>query len=346
MHHNHRSTNRIVALFVLFGIAILAVFTAMILINNKTFADKSYYRTVVQHAKGLSAKPAVLFKGLEIGRVESFRLNPINNDIEVDFWVFDEYKGKIVRHALLIGHQNTLLGDISPFELVLPQMAKVINYEVLPPGELVPHFTSELGQAYIRNGLVLVEGDSIDSIIASVNTLLLNLQQENNPDAGSLFRILDRIAKITDHLLSVSESLRQSQILPEAEKMLLEGKGFLSEIPATLNQINQLLASIDKTVNSANQVLSGYEKPADIVNDVTDGKIPPMLDNVNASVDVLRQMLADVHAEREQLVITINGIQKVLDRLDKTLQGVNNNPLIKPGIEQKPTTKGIEMNEH
>ena len=111
-----KSTDKIVTLFVLIGLAVLVVFTVMILINNKTFVDKTYYRTVVAHAKGLGAKPAVLFKGFEIGRVDAFRLNPINNDIEVDFWVYDSYKNRIVKHALLIGHQNTLLGDISPFE--------------------------------------------------------------------------------------------------------------------------------------------------------------------------------------------------------------------------------------
>ena len=60
--------------------------------------------------------------------------------------------------------------------------------------------------------------------------------------------------------------------------------------------------------------------------------------------DILQNMLKDVHAEREQLVITVNSIQQVLNRLDKTLQGVNNNPFIKPGIEQAPKRKGIEIN--
>lgn len=345
MHHNPTNTNKIVALFVVAGLGILMIFTAMILINNKTFADKTYYRTVVQHAKGLSAKPAVLFMGLEIGRVEDFRLNMTNNEIEVDFWVFSQYRTKVVRHALLIGHQNTLLGDISPFELVLPEITKVSEYEPLEPLGLVPHVSSHLGQAYIKNGLVMVEGDSIDSIIASVNTLLLNLQQENNPDAGSLFRILDRIAKITDHLLSVSEAMRSSTLLPEAETMLAEIKLFVGQFPDTLVRVNRLLESVDKTVNQANHTIAGYARPEQIVAGITDNQIPPMLNSMNESLVLLQTMLKDVHGQREQLAITVLSVQEVLEKLDKTLQGVNNNPLLKPGIEQQPKLQGIEMND-
>ena len=345
MHHNPKNTNKIVVLFALLGLGILLVFTAMIVVKNKTFADKTYYRTVVQHAKGLSAKPAVLFMGLEIGRVESFRLNLINNEIEVDFWVFSQYRSKIVRHALLIGHQKTLLGEISPFELVLPEITKVSKYEQLAPGELVPHINSRLGQAYVKNGLVLVEGDSVDSIIASVNTLLLNLQQENNPDAGSLFRILDRTAKITDHLLNVSQSLRKSRILPESEKMLAETKAFVSQFPETLQKINRLLESVDKAVNQANTTIASYAEPQQLVAGITDNQIPPMLHSMNESLQLLQAMLKDVHAQREQLAITVLSVQQVLDRLDKTLQGMNNNPLLKMGIEAPTKVQGIEMND-
>ena len=345
MHHNPKNSDKIVLIFVAVGIGILLVFTSLIMVNNKTFADKTYYRTVVKHAKGLSAKPAVLFMGLEIGRVDSFHLNHANNQIEVEFWVFSEYRSKLVRHAVLIGHQKTLLGDISPFELVLPELDKVLKYQPLEQGELIPHINSELGQAYVKNGLVLVEGDSVDSIIASVNTLLLNLQQENNPDAGSLFRILDRIAKITDHLLNVSESLRKSSILPEAEQMLAETEQFVSQFPDTLNRVNRLLDSVDKTVNQANTTIASYSQPQQLVAGITDNQIPPMLNSMTESLQLLQIMLKDVHAQREQLAITVHSVQQVLERLDKTLQGVNNNPLLKQGIELKTKPQGIEMND-
>ena len=345
MQHNPKNTNKIVSLFILVGVAILVVFTVMVLVNNKTFVDRTYYRTIVDNAKGLSGKPAVLFKGLEIGRIETFALNPNTNDIEVDFFVFDQYKNKVVKYAVLGGHKNTLLGDISPFELILPAATKIHNFEVLPAGELVPHIDSDLGQAYVKNGLIAVQGNSIDSIIASVNTLLLNFQKENNPDAGSIFRILDRVAKMTDHLLSVSAALQKSNILVQAEGMMGQGKDYLGALPKLFIRVNDVIDGADEVVKQTSILIAKYSQPELIVEGITDGKIPPMLDNVNASLTVLQTMLNDIHAERDQLVITVHSVQQVLNKLDKTLQGLNNNPLLKGGIKKDAKGTGIEMND-
>ena len=345
MHHNPKNTNKIVFIFISIGLLILSVFTSIILVNNKTFADKTYYRTILDNAKGLRAKPAIFFKGLEIGRIDAFRLNPRTNEIEVDFWVFDQYKSKIVKYALLSGHQTMLLGDMSAFELILPSLVKVKKYEPLNEGDTIPHINSELGQAYVRNGLLTIQGDSIESIIASVNTLLLNLQKENNPEAGSLFRILDRVAKITDHLLTVSEELRESSILPETEKAIKDGQDWLNELPKVMNQFNDILTSTNQVLQQAQSTLDSYSKPGAVFKEVTHGKVPQVLDNVNESIEILQLMLKDVHAQREQLAVTVHAVQQVLDRLDKTLQGINNNPLLKEGIEKVPEQSGIEMNE-
>lgn len=345
MHHNPKNTNKIVFVFISIGLLILAVFTSIILVNNKTFEDKTYYRTILDNAKGLRAKPAIFFKGLEIGRIDAFALNPRTNEIEVDFWVFDQYNSKMVKYALLAGHQNTLFGDMSAFELILPSLVKVKKYEVLKEGDTIAHINSELGQAYIRNGLIAKQGDSIESIIASVNTLLLNLQQENNPEAGSLFRILDRVAKITDHLLTVSEELRESNILPEAEKTIKGSQDWLNELPKVMNQFNQILSSTNQVLQQAQNTLDSYSKPGTVFKEVTQGKVPMVLDNVNESIEILQLMLKDVHAQREQLAVTVHSVQQVLERLDKTLQGINNNPLLKDGIEEMPEQSGIEMHE-
>ncbi len=345
MQNSPKNTNKIVTLFIFVGVAILVAFTTMVLINNKAFVDKTYYRTIVNNAKGLSGKPAVFFKGLEIGRVESFALNPNTNDIEVDFFVFDQYKTKVVKYAVLGGHRNTLLGDISPFELILPVTSKINELEILPALELVPHIDSELGQAYIKNGLIAVQANSIDSIIASVNTLLLNFQKENNPDAGSIFRILDRVAKMTDHLLTVSEALRKSNILVQAEGMMGQSKDYLGTLPKLIGRVNKMLDGADGVVNQASLLLTKYSEPERIVEGITDGKIPPMLDSVNASLTVLQTMLNNIHAERDQLVITVHSVQQVLKKLDKTLQGLNNNPLLKDGIKKDVKSTGIEMND-
>ena len=119
----------------------------------------------------------------------------------------------------------------------------------------------------------------------------------------------------------------------------------LKTVPSSIDRINTVIDGTNQAINQANVLLHTYQQPGAIFKEVTAGKIPPILDNLNQSLLLLQTMLKDVHAEREQLVITVNAMQKVLNRLDKTLQGVNNNPLIKPGIEQQPEATGIEMHD-
>ena len=92
MQHSAKNTRKIAYTFAGGGLLFIIAFTVVILINNKTFVDRVHYRTVLNNAKGLSAKPAIFFKGLEIGRISKFKLNEITNDIEVNFYIFSKYQ--------------------------------------------------------------------------------------------------------------------------------------------------------------------------------------------------------------------------------------------------------------
>ena len=127
--------------------------------------------------------------------------------------------------------------------------------------------------------------------------------------------------------------------------MLTDAKDFVGQFSDTLARVNQLLESVDKTVNQANNTIANYAQPEQIVAGITDNQIPVMLGSMSESLALMQTMLKDVHAQREQLAITVHSAQQVLEKLDKTLQGVNNNPLLKPGIELQPKLQGIEMND-
>ena len=119
----------------------------------------------------------------------------------------------------------------------------------------------------------------------------------------------------------------------------------MASVPQTQIEIDELLANTNKLVAQLESVVTSYQDPAAIVDQVSNGQVPVILDNVNESLVIIRGMIDEVHAERMQLMVTINTILKVLNKMDKTLQGVNNNPLLKDGIEQTPPPKGIEMND-
>ena len=72
-----------------------------------------------------------------------------------------------------------------------------------------------------------------------------------------------------------------------------------------------------------------------------------MIDNVDENLLYLQDILKEVHLQREQLAIAIITLNNTLKIFDKTLQGINNNPLFKEGIEpDNKTNYSIEVNEN
>ncbi|KZN66562.1 hypothetical protein N473_09220 [Pseudoalteromonas luteoviolacea CPMOR-1] len=345
MQHSVKKTNNIVLLFGVAGIFMLLIMTAMILVNNHTFADKTYYKTVLQDASGLSALPAIYFKGLKVGRIDGFRLDHESNLIEVELWVFREYQNKVVKYAVLAGEQHPIFDDVTTFELILPDLSSVKEYIELAPDSYIPHINSELGKNYVNKGLIAQKGDDIESILGSINQLLQNFQKEDNPEAGAIFRVLDRVAKISDNLMVVSEEVKSSDLLPDAERTLAQSQQVLEQMPKVLEQINTTLLTTERLMGQAGSTLNNYAEPAKIIGDVTERQLPIVLNNLNESLTVMQIMLKDVHSEREQFAIAIHSMQQVLDKMDKTLQALNNHPMLKDGIEKQPRTTGVEMHD-
>ena len=338
-------TNRIVYMFVTLGIAFLIAFTSVVLINNKTFVDKVYFKTHLDNAKGLSAKPPIYFKGLEIGRIADFQLDELTNDIQVDFYIFVDYQDKIVRHAVLSGNQSVLLNDATEFDLIMPAPLNGYSIEPLAAGAFVPYINSEVGQSYIQQGLIAAPVNSVDSIITSVNNLLNNLQRSNNPEAGSIFKILDNMAIMSEQLLVVSQHLSNSHIIQNSQQLLENANQSMSQLPETQQKIDDLLTQSQLLIQNLQTLSQEYQNPTRIMKEVTEGQVPLIMDNVNQSLTTIKALLDEVYAERLQLTVTVNTMLKVMNKMDKTLQGVNNNPLLKGGIDKTPPPKGIEMND-
>ncbi|MDC2889696.1 hypothetical protein [Psychrosphaera algicola] len=174
----------------------------------------------------------------------------------------------------------------------------------------------------------------MDSIISSVNTLLTNLQKSDNPEDGSLFKILDRVASMSDHLLILSQQLSSSSVVNETELLIANANQILANVPLTQTKIDGLLSEAEALITELQSVSAQYQDPIGLVEQTTGGQLPEIMTNVNESLNLVKGMIDEVYAERMQLAVTVNTLLKVLNRMDKTLQGVNNNPLLKGGIEK------------
>lgn len=400
MRVRKKYSDRIVLAFILLGLLLFAIFTSLVLVNNKVLTDKVYFESVFDNATGLSRNPPIYFKGLEIGRVDEFELDFETNDIQVRFYVYTEYADKIVRYAVISRMGNLLLGTGNEYEILLPQRPLVGEFEPLAEGELVPFITSELGRSYATRGNIQVKFDGVDGILTGVTEVLTNLRRITDPDSGEITVVLKQAELIANSLLATASQLEKAklgsetagminnlddtishaeEVVTDIEIVAAKADNFFTkadevaalsiELADTANtgvvtateafnqantaikQIQQvaleadlLIASMEDSLNRTNQVLEAYRDPAAIIDQVSDDKIPATIDRVDANLVYLEAILKEIYLQREQLAQAIVSMNRTLGSFDKTLQGVNNNPLFKDGIPVEPgTDDGIEI---
>jgi ABC-type transporter Mla subunit MlaD len=143
----------------------------------------------------------------------------------------------------------------------------------------------------------------------------------------------------------VSEELRESELLPEAEKTLKQSQVWLAQMPQLLAQLNQTLVKTDGMLTQAQSTLTTYGQPTELVKEITDSQLPLVLHNLNANLTVMQQMLKDVHGEREQFALTVHSVQQVLEQMEKTLEALNNHPVFRDGISTPVKNGEIEMHD-
>lgn len=354
MRNRFKNTNKLVTTFVILGIVLLVAFTALVLIKNKTLTDKVFYETILDHAGGLSSNPPIYFKGFQIGRMDKFELDAETNDIIVRFYIYKNYADKVVKYAVISKVESLLPGTSNEYELLLPKQALMPQLAALQEGDLVPFIKSELGIAYAEKGGILIQLNSIESILASVNAVMINLQRESNVNTGELFVILKKLSAITDNFYDMSEQLRDAKLVAEFKKTVFAIQALIKNTDATIDRANRAVTETASLIENANKVTShvdgllvNYEDPASILSAVSDNKMPVLIEKANANLNYLEGILKEIYLQREELATTAATLNNTLTKFDKTLEGINSNPLIKDGIQ--PESKSfinIEVNEN
>jgi ABC-type transporter Mla subunit MlaD len=354
MQGSYKHIDRIVLTFVLLGFLLLVTFSALVLIKNKTFTNRVYYETSLESANGLASNPPIFFKGFEIGRFDDFELLSETNEIRVKFYIYEDYAHKIIKFAVISRIESALLGISNEYELLLPHLGSKLQTEILHEGDLVPFISSDLGQVYAQKGQIKQKLNSIDSVLSNVNDVLVNLQKESNSDTSQIFIVLQKFSKIADSLVTLTQEAETSQIIPDVKKIILDLQAVIATSGATFNNTKTTIAHVDRLLINANkvaqhvdQLLINYEDPSEIIATVTGNKIPDTIGKVDRNLFYLEGVLKEIHLQREQLGAAIISLNKTLSSLDKTLEGVNNNPLIKDGIESdQGSGLSIEVNEN
>jgi phospholipid/cholesterol/gamma-HCH transport system substrate-binding protein len=325
MSFKFKHAEKITGIFILIAVIILIVGTVIISVSKKTFVKTHGFRTLLSDAAGLSTATPLSFKGYEIGRVKQFLLDKDNN-IEVELGVYKEYREKIVKGSAIYRLNNPITGETS---LVLlqprgPYPAGVFGGigSVLPEGEYIPSLDMDDGQKLLEENVIEKSGETVSLIFDEARVFVSNLRDE--------FRLKkDTFRIFFENLHGVSESLARNKDFFENLNRLLdpvEGPVF-----QTLGQFSTISKKLNQSVDQLNEIMENYKDPEGLMTKlfkVNQQQLNQTLENLNKNLVALHQALTSL---RESSPL----IADLLDKSRKTLQAINNTPLLRGGIEKE-----------
>ncbi|HNX37676.1 MAG TPA: MlaD family protein [Candidatus Cloacimonadota bacterium] len=357
MNYKIRHTQRVVILFVAVPLVLLVATIVMIAIRQNLFEKRHTFHTTLQNATGVSTQTPILYKGYEIGKVNSFKLSP-NGNIEVEFYVLDSYKQAMVDPSVMLRQNNPLTGKTT-LEFVRDPQSRV----PLKEKSSIPSTDFPEGKVLLKR-ISPAHTDQIAGIIQDVSDLTNELGRDNNPDAGSVFRTLYNVANATEKM-DASLAKMQTTIAELNTFMTNLNRDNNAEAGAIFRILNNVAditqaleketGQIDQLLQSTNIAMKNYSDPDSLVIKMIDPKgdtiIKPlsnMLVTLNASLREAQSILQVANRNNPELLMLITNLNETMAHARKTLEAVNNNPLLRGGItptSAKSSNSTIRMSE-
>lgn len=339
-----KHSRKIVIAFVSVPILILLLAMVLIAIKQNLLEKKYTYYSTVVNAMGLSNQTPVLYRGFEVGRVRNFMLADDGN-IGIEFYILNRYKNIMVKGSVLVRNTNPLTGKTT-----LEFIRNPNSYEPLPVESNIPSSDFSEGKQQLKL-IAPTLSDPISVIIANLAQLSTAINEDNNADKGSIPRMLVNLADASEKanagLDNVQNITRELSILtmnlnkdnnPESG-VLLRTLNNLAELTYNLNnrmtELEDILASVQIALDNYKQPDSLLIKLLDPNSDKILKPLSETLHNLETATAEVSQILATVN--NPELRMLLNNLNDSLAKARKTLEALNNNPLLRKGISPAST---------
>ena len=334
-----KNSRKIVFAFISIPVLLLLLAIVFIAIRQNLLEKKYVYYSTLANAMGISTQTPVLYKGFEVGRVRDFSLLEDGN-IGLEFYILNRYKNIMVTGSVLARNTNPITGKTSlefihnpnskeliPVEsrilssdfpegkkqlkIIAPQVSDPISLILTNLAQLsssltddynadkgsIPRFLVNLADASEKANFSM---NQVEKITTELSILTANLNQDNNPDSGVLLRTLNNLAELTQGLNN------------------------------RMNELEIILAS-------ARSAIDNYKKPDSLLIKLLDPgqekilrPLSDTLNNLESATAELTKILATVN--NPELHLLLSNLNDSLAKARKTLEGLNNNPLLRKGI--------------
>lgn len=343
MNYKLEHTGKIVTLFIIIPVLVLIAAIVLIAIKQNIFEKRYHYQSTLENAIGISTQTPVLYKGFEIGRVHSFELSA-KSQIQIDFYILSRYKDLIVEKSVLYRTTNPITNKTT-----LEYVRSAEEMEPLAEGGHIPSTDFPEGRALLRQYLPKAS-DPIAAIIENIELLTRELNMDNNADKGSLMRILVTVADLSEQSQNTLSLMDKNlgelyALLANLNKDHNADSGvilrILNNVADTSESVAEQMTNIQQLLDNTNLLVANYAQPDSMLIRVLDPSgeklfrpLSSTLYSLSYTMNDLQKIVNSLALSNPELLLLINNLNANLEKSAKTLEALNNNPLLRKAIPE------------
>ncbi len=334
-------TGYLVTIFLTIAFLSLLVMMSLLTIDRRYFTDKHTFYTRFNDATGLSASTPIIFKGFKIGRINDFYMED-DSRIYVTLFIYDEYKDLIKKNSVLKKTTNFLSGA-SSISYHVPEKSS----ELLPPESNIPSVDFDEGQNLAKEHDLEFSEELVYSLLSNLNTMLIDLNREYK-DEKLLLSTVKKLNHLSDDLIKVSRNIvfLTNAVRNEVEDKDSDTRKVLTEIDNLADKLDNTAGVLTNVLLNADTLINNYKNPDSLLFKLLDPDgdeiINPMSKIIKGADTLLNEhteFAKFLNTQQMQIQLILFKLNNTLNELDKSINGINNNPLIAPGIDTQEQVK-------
>ena len=341
MDTNYRFREKVVGLF--FVAMLIIAFATLVLIGRgkNWFRPRVEYFTSFKESYNLQAGASVKLYNTEIGKVEEILL--ATRAVVVRLSVWEEYAQRIRRDSVAAVKSPTIIGSE-----YISVTAGTFSAPVIPPNGLIKSKEKKSISDVMQEFELEKTAKKVIAAAQDVSDLAKLLAGEDGP----IYKTLNQVERATANLEGLIADVRSGKGtvggLLESDDLLNDLKAAMKQVEAILGLAAKTAAKLPKITDTAGQTVSSVNRTmGDVRGNLK--KISQILDQVQSAVAALQVVLEnarkgsyDIPEITQSTREGIHEIRKGLQNVDKVVQSVQKNILIRPYLPPAPKPEALD----
>jgi phospholipid/cholesterol/gamma-HCH transport system substrate-binding protein len=351
MHFRIKHFDRYVGLFVIIALILIVITLLSVGKEQRWFEKRHRYTVVFNKVPGLKAGTPVTISGMEVGTVQSLRLNP-QNKVQLTLEVSKTYSDYIRRDSqatiasALIGGKTVDITVGSPGEPLLPEGGNIASLE---PKEL----SDILKDVDVKTPL-----KKLDDALENVKSIT---QKLNDPQ-GELFTLLKNVEFVTAQLKNgqgniggILQDKEMHRGLSAAIEAIRRSAANIEETTQNISQVSRdlpkIVSQVDQSVKEVPKILDEVKKATSnlpkIMGDLQQaaGQAPGITKDVKGITEDVKEITGNVKQAAPEIPDFLSTTHESVEEAERLIQGLQNHWLLRGSMPKVPRDTPLEISQ-